>query len=150
VTQEEANEQQKTETEQKPTNEELLQYALTVLDDFKATLRKREIRAIKRHDNIRYNLSEIRGKKKHRVTEVLLGYLRTEAFDSIIFTQQLQEVLDLTAFLLERAFQGAEQYAKEVAPEIMKLLEKGQKIAQQPNEPADDEGPSGPDTRLFT
>jgi hypothetical protein len=126
MSQEEANEQQKTETERKPTNQELLQYALTVLDGFKTTLRKREIRAIKRHDNIRYNPSEIRGNKKHRVTEILLGYLRTEAFDSIIFTQQLQELLDL------------------------KLLEKGQKIAEQSNDQADDEGPNGPDTRLFT
>jgi hypothetical protein len=150
VSQEETSEQQKTETERKPTNQELLQEALTVLDDFKVTLRKREARAMKRHDNIMHNLSEIRGNKKHRATQILLGYLRTEAFDSIIFTQQLQELFDLTAFLLEHVLQGAERYAKEVAPEIIKLLEKGQKMARQPAEQADDEGPNGPDTRLFT
>lgn len=148
MNQEETSEQQK--TERKPTNQELLQEALTVLDDFKDILRKREARAVKRHDNILHNLSEIRGNKKHRVTRILLGYLRTEAFDSVVFTQQLQELFDLTAYLLQHALQGAEQYAKEVAPEIIKLLEKGQKMAQQPIEQTDDEGSSGPDTRLFT
>jgi hypothetical protein len=147
--QEQSETKTESQTERKPTNRELLQEALSFIDETKVILQQREVRALRRHDNIKHNLSETVGKKKHRVTAILLGYLRTETFDSIILLEQMQELFDMTAVLLERSFQQPEQSAKEVAPEIMKLLEKGQKLRQS-DEQEDDEGPRGPDTRLFT
>jgi len=144
-----SQEQNDQETDRSSSRDKPLQDLLSILDEWAKMARQRESRAIKRYDNIRYNKRELAGQKKHRITTILLDYLQHVTFDSWIALQLTAELLDFAAAASERlADLKPESYAKEVAPAIVALLEKSQKLKTQVEEESQE--PDGPDHRLFT